>query len=65
MKGENYLNQTLLVIDAQQEIIDGNQEEKAVFNKEQLIKNLNLLIKKGDRIASLCFICKASRSCRR
>ncbi len=47
------------------EIIDGNQEEKAVFNKEQLIKNLNLLIKKGDRIASLCFICKASRSFRR
>jgi len=47
LKGENNLNQTLLVIDAQQEIIDGNQEEKAVFNKEQLIKNLNLLIKKA------------------
>lgn len=41
------MNQALLIIDAQQEIIDGNQEEGAVFNKEQLIKNINLLIKKA------------------
>ncbi|MCM3032049.1 MULTISPECIES: cysteine hydrolase family protein [unclassified Niallia] len=41
------MNQTLLIIDAQQEIIDGNQEEGVVFNKEQLIKNINLLIKKA------------------
>ena len=49
MKGENYLNQILLVIDAQQELIDGNQEESAVFNKEQLIGNINLLIEKARK----------------
>lgn len=41
------MNQTLLIIDAQQELIDGNQEESAVFNKEQLIENLNKVIKKA------------------
>ena len=49
MKGENYLNQTLLIIDAQQELIDGNQKESTVFNKVQLLKNINLLIKKASR----------------
>lgn len=47
MKGENRLNQTLLIIDAQQELIDGNQEESAVLNKEQLISNINLVIEKA------------------
>ena len=47
MKGEINLNQTLLVIDAQQELIDGNQEESEVFNKEIIIKNINLIIKKA------------------
>ena len=47
MKGDNDLNQTLLVIDAQQELIDGNQEESEVFNKEIIIKNINLIIKKA------------------
>lgn len=47
LKGENDLNQTLLVIDAQQELIDGNQEESAVYNKEQLISNINLVIDKA------------------
>ncbi len=46
MKGENHLNQVLLIIDAQQELIDGNQEESAVFNKKQLISNINLVIEK-------------------
>ncbi|WP_455662627.1 isochorismatase family protein [Pradoshia sp.] len=41
------MNQTLLIIDAQQELIDGNQEERAVFHKEQLIRNINLLIKQA------------------
>ena len=41
------MNQTLLIIDAQQELIDGNQEESAVFNKEQLIRNINLAIEKA------------------
>ena len=47
MKGENHLNQTLLIIDAQQELIDGNQKESAVFNKEQLISNINSVIEKA------------------
>ena len=47
MKGEIYLNQTLLIIDAQQELIDGNLEESAVFNKEQLITNINKVIGKA------------------
>jgi nicotinamidase-related amidase len=41
------LKQTLLIIDAQQELIEGNQEESAVFNKEQLIGNINLVIEKA------------------
>ena len=49
MKGEIYLNQTLIVIDAQQELIDGNQKESSVFKKVQLIKNINLLIKKASK----------------
>jgi len=49
LKGENHLNQTLLVIDAQQELIDGNQVESAVFNKVQLIRNINLLIEKARK----------------
>ncbi len=47
MKGENHLNQTLLIIDAQQELIDGNQNESAVFNKEQLISNINKVIEQA------------------
>lgn len=49
MKGENELNQTLLIIDAQQELIDGNQEESAVFNKEHLIGNINTVIEKAKQ----------------
>lgn len=41
------MNQALLIIDAQQELIDGNQEESAVFNKEQLIRNINKVIEKA------------------
>lgn len=43
------MNQTLLIIDAQQELIDGNQEESAVFNKDQLIRNINLVIEKAKQ----------------
>jgi nicotinamidase-related amidase len=49
LKGENHLNQTLLIIDAQQELMDGNQEESAVFHKEQLIRNINLVIEKARK----------------
>ncbi|KGE17663.1 cysteine hydrolase family protein [Paenibacillus wynnii] len=40
-------NQALLIIDAQQELMDGNQKESAVFNKDQLIQNINIVIKKA------------------
>ena len=49
LKGDNQLNQTLLIIDAQQELIEGNQTESAVFNKEQLIENINLVIEKAKK----------------
>lgn len=41
------MKQLLLVIDAQQELIEGNQEEAAVFNKEHLISNINLAVEKA------------------
>ncbi|MDP5277181.1 isochorismatase family protein [Chengkuizengella axinellae] len=39
--------QALIIIDAQQELIEGNLEESSVFNKENLIKNINLVIEKA------------------
>lgn len=44
------MNQTLLIIDAQQELIDGNREVRSVFNKEQLIKNINKVIEKARKV---------------
>ncbi|MBP2239785.1 nicotinamidase-related amidase [Cytobacillus eiseniae] len=41
------MKQTLLVIDAQQDLIDGNKEENAVYNKVELIKKINLVIEKA------------------
>jgi nicotinamidase-related amidase len=49
MRGENHLKQILLIIDAQQELIEGNQEQVAVFKKEQLITNINLVIEKASK----------------
>jgi len=49
LKGENHLNQTLLIIDAQQDLIEGNQKQRAVFKKEQLITNINLVIEKASK----------------
>ncbi|WP_026581430.1 cysteine hydrolase family protein [Bacillus sp. J33] len=43
------MSQTLLIIDAQQELIDGNQEASAVFGKVQLIRNINLVIEKARK----------------
>ena len=40
------MKQLILIIDAQQELIDGRQGERAVFNKEQFIRNINVVIKK-------------------
>lgn len=50
MKGEIRLNQSLLIIDAQQELIDGNQEVSAVFMKNRLIRNINLVIDKAREL---------------
>ncbi|MFJ8513331.1 cysteine hydrolase family protein [Lysinibacillus xylanilyticus] len=41
------MKQALLIIDAQQELIEGNEKEKEVFNKENLIRNINLVIDKA------------------
>jgi nicotinamidase-related amidase len=41
------LKQALLVIDAQQELIEGNEKEPGVFNKSGLIDNINLVIDKA------------------
>ncbi len=43
------MNQVLLIIDAQQELMDGNQEESAVFHKEQLIQTINKVIEKAKQ----------------
>ena len=40
----------IIIIDAQQELIDGNQKESAVFKKERLIKNINLVIDKAIQL---------------
>lgn len=47
MKGDNNLNQSLLIIDAQQELIDGNEQENPIYNKEQLIKTINDVIEQA------------------
>ncbi|MEY9980327.1 cysteine hydrolase family protein [Lysinibacillus sp. RC79] len=43
------MNQALLIIDAQQDLMDGNEKESAVFNKEKLIKKINLVIGKARK----------------
>ena len=44
------MNQALLIIDAQQELIEGNKNEQPVFNKEQLIASINLVIEKAVKV---------------
>ena len=41
------MSQTLLVIDVQQDLIEGSQTEKPVYEKEQLIRNINNVIQKA------------------
>jgi len=51
------LKQALLVIDAQQELIDGNDKENSVFNKETLLENINTVVKKAlDSDSLIVFI---------
>jgi nicotinamidase-related amidase len=44
------MNQALLVIDAQQELMDGNENESAVSNKEHILNNINHVIEKGKEV---------------
>ena len=46
-KGELNVVSKMLIIDAQQELIDGNQEEKEVFQKDKLIANINKVIEQA------------------
>ena len=41
------LNQALLIIDVQQDLVDGNGEEKEIFQKEELLNTINLTIEKA------------------
>lgn len=51
------MNQALLIIDAQQELIDGSILEKGVPEKELLINNINTVINKAiDANALIIFI---------
>jgi nicotinamidase-related amidase len=47
------VNQALLVIDAQQELIEGNENEGSVFKKEVLINNINIGIEKAKEAEAL------------
>ena len=51
------MKQALLVIDAQQDLIEGSGTEKSVFNKELLVNNINVVIQKAlDSDALVVFI---------
>lgn len=51
------MKQALLVIDAQQELIDGNEKERPVYEKEKLIESINTVIEKAQETgASIVFI---------
>lgn len=47
------MKQALLIIDAQQELIEGNDQEVSVFQKEKLIENINLVLKKATESDAL------------
>ncbi|MYL43395.1 MULTISPECIES: cysteine hydrolase family protein [Virgibacillus] len=50
------MNQALLIIDAQQELIDGNETENGVYDKVMLINRINLAIEKAQE-ANAPIIC--------
>lgn len=41
------MKQTLLIIDVQQDLIEGNNEERGVYDKEKIINNMNIVIQKA------------------
>lgn len=50
-KGELPMKQALVVIDAQQALIDGTQSEPEVVNKQQLIQTINDVINKAKAVS--------------
>ena len=51
------MKQALLIIDAQQDLIEGNKEEQGVFQKKQLVNNINTVMEKAINAgASIIFI---------
>ncbi|MBH0155137.1 cysteine hydrolase [Fictibacillus sp. 5RED26] len=51
------MKHALLVIDAQQELIEGNESEQGVYNKEGLLQNINSVIEKAKKAeASIIFV---------
>lgn len=51
------MKQALLIIDAQQELIDGNEQENAVFRKTELLSTLNIALQKAiDSNALIVFV---------
>ncbi len=47
------MKQALIVIDAQQELIDGSETASAVYEKDRLIRNINLGISKAESAGAL------------
>ncbi|WP_459501448.1 isochorismatase family protein [Bacillus sp. C1] len=47
------MKQALLIIDAQQELIEGNEQESAVFQKDQLLTIINIAIQKAIQANTL------------
>ncbi|SFM34557.1 Nicotinamidase-related amidase [Gracilibacillus orientalis] len=41
------MKQTLLIIDAQQDLMEGSTEEQGIFDKEKIINNINTVIQKA------------------
>lgn len=52
-KGEMLLKQALVVIDAQQELIEGNDKEQAVYRKDELLETINAVIEKAKEANAL------------
>lgn len=51
------MKQALLIIDAQQELMDGNEQEKEVFRKTELLSTLNTAVQKAiDANALIVFV---------
>lgn len=44
------MKQALLIIDAQQELLDGNQEEQEVYRKNELIEMINRTVEKAESL---------------